>query len=264
MDYSRQLAIYDAENRKDMAYIIGAGATGSWLSLILSKLGFRALKVFDFDVIEEHNLPNQFFKNKQVGMLKVNALGKNLHELSSNPGCNFYSYASKITKDVEEATEYVSTYSAYAIANSIYEDMCEGYTVSIFCLVDSMTARKEIFEALVEEVQIPDKDKDGNKLTAYPRFIETRMGLTGYRIYDIDLGNPKDREEYRKTLYSDEEAEASACGTSKSIVSTAMQCASHAVGMLLGNLNGVDYIPNEVIFDIQSSVLLTKKFDKGE
>lgn len=264
MDYSRQLDIYDAENRKDVAYIIGAGATGSWLSLILSKLGFRALKVFDFDVIEEHNLPNQFFKNKQVGMLKVKALNKNLNELSSNPGCNFYSYASKITKDVEEETEYVSTYSVNALANIMYEDMCEGYTVSIFCLVDSMTARKEIFEALVEDIVIPEEDKDGNKITAYPRFIETRMGLTGYRIYDIDLGNPKDREEYRKTLYSDEEAEASACGTSKSIISTAMQCASHAVGMLLGNLNGVDYIPNEVIFDIQSSVLLTKKFDKGE
>lgn len=264
MDYSRQLDIYDAENRKDVAYIIGAGATGSWLSLILSKLGFRALKVFDFDVVEEHNLPNQFFKNKQVGMLKVNALDKNLAELSSNPGCNFYSYATKITKDVEEATEYVSTYSVHQIANTIYEDMYEGATVTIFCLVDSMTARKEIFEALVEEVYIPDEDKDGNKLTVYPRFIETRMGLTGYRIYDIDLGSCKDREEYRKTLYSDEEAEASACGTSKSIVSTAMQCASHAVGMLLGNLNGIDYIPNEVIFDIQSSVLLTKKFDKGE
>lgn len=264
MNYSRQLDIYDAENRKDVAYIIGAGATGSWLSLILSKLGFSAIKVFDFDIIEEHNLPNQFFKNRQVGMLKVRALGKNIAELGSNPSFEYASYATKITKDVEEDTEYVSTYSVNALTNRMYEDMFDGYTVSIFCLVDSMTTRKEIFEALVEYLVIPNKDRDGNELTAYPRFIETRMGLTGYRIYDIDLGNLKDREEYRKTLYSDEEAEASACGTSKSIVSTAIQCASHAVGMLLGNLNGIDYIPNEVIFDIQSSVLLTKKFDKGE
>ena len=93
MNYSRQLDIYDAENRKDVAYIIGAGATGSWLSLILSKLGFSKIKVFDFDVIEEHNLPNQFFKNRQVGMLKVMALGKNIAELGSNPNLEYASYS---------------------------------------------------------------------------------------------------------------------------------------------------------------------------
>ena len=48
--------------------------------------------------------------------------------------------------------------------------------------------------------------------------------------------------------YSDDEAEASACGTSKSVVSTAMQCASHAVGMWLANKNNIDYLPNERVY----------------
>lgn len=249
MNYSRQLELYDADNRQDSVYIIGAGATGSWLTLILGKLGVDNISVIDYDVIEEHNLPNQFFKNNQVGMFKVNALQKNMND-----------YYSKIGKGINKQVAAVGTPPNTDIGTFSYEDLkayiqrdtAAGRTVTVFCLVDSMKARKEILEGLL-----------GVGCNAI-RFIETRMGLTGYRIYDIDLSNNKEIEKYKETLYSDEDAEVSACGTSQSIVSTAMQCASHAVGLWLGNMNNVDYIPNELIFDIQSSVLLTNKFDKGE
>lgn len=249
MNYSRQLELYDADNRQDRVYIIGAGATGSWLTLILGKLGVDTISVIDYDVIEEHNLPNQFFKNNQVGMFKVNALQKNMND-----------YYSKIGKGIDKCTaavgtppnENTSSISFENLNTAIQGDIKYGNTATVFCLVDSMKARKEILEGLLSV--------GCNNI----RFIETRMGLTGYRIYDIDLSNNKEIEKYKETLYSDEDAEVSACGTSQSIVSTAMQCASHAVGLWLGNMNGVDYIPNELIFDIQSSVLLTNKFDKGE
>lgn len=249
MNYSRQLELYDAENRQDVAYIIGAGATGSWLSLILAKLGISIIKVIDYDVIEEHNLPNQFFKNRQVGMLKVNALRKNIEEYFSLEagGMQAYNLAVGTPPNTDIGTFSYEDLNAY-----IQRDTAAGRTVTVFCLVDSMKARKEILEGLLSV--------GCNNV----RFIETRMGLTGYRIYDIDLSNSKEVEKYKETLYSDEDAEVSACGTSQSIVSTAMQCASHAVGLWLGNMNDVDYIPNELIFDIQSSVLLTNKFDKGE
>lgn len=249
MNYSRQLELYDADNRQDRVYIIGAGATGSWLTLILGKLGVDTISVIDYDVIEEHNLPNQFFKNNQVGMFKVNALQKNMND-----------YYSKIGKGIDKCTaavgtppnENTSSISFENLNTAIQGDIKYGNTATVFCLVDSMKARKEILEGLLSV--------GCNNI----RFIETRMGLTGYRIYDIDLSNNKEIEKYKETLYSDEDAEVSACGTSQSIVSTAMQCASHAVGLWLGNMNNVDYIPNELIFDIQSSVLLTNKFDKGE
>lgn len=250
MNYSRQLELYDADNRQDSVYIIGAGATGSWLALILGKLGVDNISVSDYDVIEEHNLPNQFFKNNQVGMFKVNALQKNMND-----------YYTKETRNVVKVCAAVGTAPNENIPSISFENLNStiqysiaqrGHTATVFCLVDSMKARKEILEGLL--------NVGCNNI----RFIETRMGLTGYRIYDIDLSNNKEVEKYKETLYSDEDAEVSACGTSQSIVSTAMQCASHAVGLWLGNMNGVDYIPNELIFDIQSSVLLTNKFDKGE
>lgn len=249
MNYSRQLELYDADNRHDSVYIIGAGATGSWLSLILAKLGISIIKVIDYDVIEEHNLPNQFFKNRQVGMFKVYALRKNIEEYFSLENGGVLAYTSAV--GTPPNTD-INTFSYEDLKAYIQRDTAAGSTVTVFCLVDSMKARKEILEGLL--------NVGCNNI----RFIETRMGLTGYRIYDIDLSNNKEIEKYKETLYSDEDAEVSACGTSQSIVSTAMQCASHAVGLWLGNMNGVDYIPNELIFDIQSSVLLTNKFDKGE
>lgn len=249
MNYSRQLELYDADNRQDSVYVIGAGATGSWLTLILGKLGVYHISVIDYDVIEEHNLPNQFFKNNQVGMFKVNALQKNMDDYYSKTDRRINRQVAAIGTPPNENT---SSISFDRVNDVIQRDINNGRQVTLFCLVDSMTARKEILEGLLSE--------GCNNI----RFIETRMGLTGYRIYDIDLSNDKEIEKYKETLYSDEEAEVSACGTSQSIVSTAMQCASHAVGLWLGNMNRVDYIPNELIFDIQSSVLLTNKFDKGE
>lgn len=249
MNYSRQLELYDADNRQDSVYIIGAGATGSWLTLILGKLGVDTISVIDYDVIEEHNLPNQFFKNNQVGMFKVNALQKNMNDYYSKIGKGIDKYTSAVGTPPNENTSSIAFENLNAVIQS---DIQYDSTVTVFCLVDSMKARKEILEGLL------------NVGCNNVRFIETRMGLTGYRIYDIDLSNNKEIEKYKETLYSDDDAEVSACGTSQSIVSTAMQCASHAVGLWLGNMNDVDYIPNELIFDIQSSVLLTNKFDKGE
>ena len=42
-------------------HIIGCGATGSWVALMLAKMGISNITCWDFDKVEEHNLPNQFF-----------------------------------------------------------------------------------------------------------------------------------------------------------------------------------------------------------
>lgn len=229
MDFSRQLELYDAENEKDKATVIGVGATGSWVSLILSKLGVSEIYMYDMDIIEGHNVPNQLYSVHDVGKLKT-AMCKKYCDVLGSSNTDINQLSMKVDKD-----------------NFILpkEDSV------IFCLVDSMTARKEIFDMIVD---------NGRKYT----WVETRMGLTGYRIYMIDTTNEKEIEKYRETLYSDDEAEVSACGTSQSIVTTAVQCASHAVGLWLAKKNNAEYVPNEIIFDVHSSFIMSRKFDKGE
>ncbi len=60
--------------------IIGAGAVGSFTALALAKMGVQDLTVYDHDLIEEHNLPNQFYRTLDLGLLKVEALEGMIHE----------------------------------------------------------------------------------------------------------------------------------------------------------------------------------------
>lgn len=54
--------------------IIGAGAVGSFTALTLAKMGLTNLTVFDDDIVDQHNLPNQFFRVQDLGRRKVEAL----------------------------------------------------------------------------------------------------------------------------------------------------------------------------------------------
>lgn len=57
----------------------GAGGIGSWLALFLSRAGFKPI-VYDFDVIEEHNMGGQFFRKKNIGKTKTFALSELIGE----------------------------------------------------------------------------------------------------------------------------------------------------------------------------------------
>lgn len=232
MNYNRQEELYDAPNENDSITVVGTGATGSWVALALSKLGVRKLELVDMDTIETHNIPNQMFSLNQNGMSKVFACRDVCQEYGSGDTTIFTNMV-KLDKDN---------------FNDISPIENDGV---MFCLVDTMSARQELFEAALASGRIKT-------------FIETRMGLTGYRIYMIDLTNQKEIDKYKETWYSDEEAEVSACGHSQSIVTTAMQCASHAVGLWLAKKNNAEYIPNEIIFDVHSSFIMSRQFDKKE
>jgi molybdopterin/thiamine biosynthesis adenylyltransferase len=72
--YHRQLDILDPKLMSVPVVVIGAGATGSFTALSLAKMGVRNIKVYDFDTVEEHNLPNQFYRQCDIGKPKVEAL----------------------------------------------------------------------------------------------------------------------------------------------------------------------------------------------
>ena len=72
--FHRQLDLLDLKLSSTPITIIGAGATGSFTALTLAKMGFTELTVFDFDTVEEHNLPNQFYRTCDIGKPKVLAL----------------------------------------------------------------------------------------------------------------------------------------------------------------------------------------------
>lgn len=58
--------------------IAGTGGLGSNCAAHLVRVGFRNLRLVDFDVVETGNLDRQFYFADQVGMYKVEALRRNL------------------------------------------------------------------------------------------------------------------------------------------------------------------------------------------
>lgn len=209
MNYTRQFGILDPEQIKNKSItLIGAGATGSHIALLLAQMGWGdssrgqgVLRVFDGDKVEEHNLANQIYEPSHIGKPKVEALSEIILRK-----CGF---------EIQAYNQMVDDNTPSDLIRSTY----------VFLLTDTMSSRKEIFE---KHLRFPFNTD---------LLVETRMGLRVGRIYSFNPNNGTHVEEWKSTLYSDDVAEASACGTSQSIVSTVMFLASLASGRVLQHFN---------------------------
>src|SRR3990172_4551051 len=72
--YLRQLEILPPEKLRFPITVIGAGAIGSATVVTLAKMGRSNLTVWDDDLLESHNIPNQLCQMSMVGRPKVEAL----------------------------------------------------------------------------------------------------------------------------------------------------------------------------------------------
>lgn len=62
--------------------IIGAGATGSWSALLLTKMGMSNINIFDFDDVEVENMNAQFYKIDDISSSKVSSLKSNIQNFT--------------------------------------------------------------------------------------------------------------------------------------------------------------------------------------
>jgi sulfur carrier protein ThiS adenylyltransferase len=77
---------FDPNKISGPIHIVGCGAIGSTLALMLARCGARDLILWDFDTVVPHNLANQQYFLKQVGQLKTTALKSLIHAI--NPAIN--------------------------------------------------------------------------------------------------------------------------------------------------------------------------------
>lgn len=179
---TRQLDLIPVETLDEQVTIIGCGAVGSFLGLQLAKMGLTQITAYDHDVVSIENMSNQFYRFKDIGVNKAEALNALVHDFTGvDIGDNAYKFepqhASKLTGIVVVA-------------------------------VDSMEARRMIYESI--------KAKGFN----VKYIIDPRMSAEFYAQYTINPFNDKDRETYEKVLQSDADSVAERC-TAKSTVYTA-------------------------------------------
>lgn len=173
--------------------IIGAGATGSFFTYSLVKMGYppELITVADKDVVEFHNIPNQLYCNADVNNFKVIALQEKCKALVENP-----------INIINEFIDSSSDLTRYGI---------------IFCLTDTMSSRKEILDAVIEQ----------NKNMPC-RFVETRLGEDSVEMYSFDSDNQLKIDTWNKNWFPDDSpnVQMSACGTSTTILDTVLLCNS--------------------------------------
>ena len=165
MDFRRQLGIFNPSEHRNIAVsLIGCGSVGSFTALALAKMGVPILEAWDMDIIEEHNLPNQFFKNDQIGMKKTEALCKVLSEFS---------------EAIVTPREMVS----------IDSELCGSVIVSA---VDSIEARKVIWEAVKKSdaMLYIDSRMGGRIFSVFTVNLDNKKSIKAYEKRLFAAGAP--------------------------------------------------------------------------
>ncbi len=185
--YWRQLDILapkDMEHTK--VTLIGCGGIGSPTALVLAKMGIPKFTLFDFDDIEEHNIPNQLYPLTSINQPKVIALQSMMEMFSEGP----------------EVRTHRESWDG---------DFLEGIVISA---VDSMKVRKEIWQGVKHDAQFVDL------------YLEGRMGAEVGSVYAIDPKNETDAKWYEDNfLYDDADALETPCTARAIIYNTFMLAA---------------------------------------
>ena len=203
--------------------VIGAGAVGSSVTLGLAKLGLTNIFVLDDDVVESHNLPNQYvYGPGDIGVPKVTALKEAVH---------------------------AATGTHINIEPRRYEGGKLLYEVVFMC-VDTMAVRKLITE---KGLYINPRVQ-----WAFDTRIDAYQSMS-YVFKPRDFG---ELASYKETLYDDEAVttERGTCGTILSIGATA-QIASQTTLWLFMQALTDKLTANEVISQVHPSWnMLSRKF----
>lgn len=226
VDITRHIDVFSrdafGERRID---VIGAGATGSRIVLSLAKLGLENIHVWDFDVVEAHNIANQIFGNDDIGKLKVDAL---YDIVLKQTGLKIHKHAERVD------------------GKQVLGDV-------VFLLTDTMASRKEIWQKGI-------RMKLRTKL-----MIETRMGADQGRVYTVIPTRNAHVKGWEATLYDDAVAEVSACGTAVTVGPTAEVVSGLAVWQMIRwqaiEQGKEDKLENEILFWLRPFMSMTRQFE---
>ena len=186
---------------KQSVLIGGAGGIGSWTALLCSRMGSEVV-LFDFDLVEEHNIGGQLFKTKDIGKLKCTAVESVI-------------------------IDFTVDYKVSAFGEAITENT--GTSPIAIAAFDNMSARKIMYSKW-------KKVFGGNPKAL---FIDGRLQAEHMQIFCIRGDKEDDQKYYEENqLFSDSEVEDAPCSMKQTSHSAAM-IASHIIGFLTNHFTNI-------------------------
>lgn len=167
LDLKRQSTLIPSGIGEASATVVGCGAIGSHVAEALAKIGLGKLVLYDDDVVEAHNMPNQGFWLQDLGRTKVQAIGA---RLTAGTGIDVEMHAQRFCAETEISTPI------------------------LVAAVDSMTARAMVFEAFLRSDALIMLD--GRMGARYGRtFVVRKDDIATVAAYRLALHSDADGSE---------------------------------------------------------------------
>ena len=164
--YIRQQELVNQEKLANLHIaIVGCGAVGSFTALSLCKMGVGQLTLIDGDKVSVENLPNQFYRDGDLGKKKVDACSDLIRQFDGQ--ISMITLARPFIKQKLEADIVISA-------------------------VDSMDVRKRIWASV-------SSNRSARLL------IDPRMAARVIQVYSVFPGEPSSCKKYEQTLVDDSE-----------------------------------------------------------
>lgn len=220
MNLSKSFEFFDPGKCNDWIHIIGNGSVGSCIAELLARFGLTKFKLYDFDIVQPHNIVNQMFTAKHIGMPKVEALKEILLEI--NP----------------EIGEHIVLKQ-----NGWNEDPLDGY---VFLAVDNIDLRRKIVQ-------------DNMYNTFVKGMFDFRTGLTDGQHYAADWRDLKSKKALLETMkFTHESAQLtqhmSACNVSLCVAPTVRMLTNAGVANFVNFVKG-EHLYKQIPIDAFSFML---------
>lgn len=204
MDLSKSYDFFQPEKNDCNVHIIGCGSVGSTVAENLARIGITKFVLWDFDVVEPHNLANQMFRKKDIHIPKVDALLDIICEI--NP-------------DIKD--------DAKTKPDGWKGQLLSGF---VFLCVDNIELRKEIAE----------KHFDSPYVKA---MFDFRTRLEDAQHYAADWSDYKMKKDFLASMnFSHDEAKeetpVSACNVALSVCPTVRIICAYGVANFMNFWNG--------------------------
>lgn len=162
--------------------VIGVGAIGRQVGILLSATGANNITIFDPDKVSEENLGVQGYGRAALGHYKVDDVYLDMMKAHDA------SFVIREPRAFGDDPSQISWQSNYRQRNIV------------FCCVDSIDARKKVFECLL---------KEGFVGKSPGLIVDGRMAAETLRVFTWTTD--KSPEEYRSSLFDSEESFKAPC-----------------------------------------------------
>lgn len=218
MNLNKHLEFLSPAQYEKALHVIGVGAVGSRIAEFLVRLGFPKINIYDFDTVDDINIPNQIYTSEDLGMEKVDALERHLKRI--NPKVEVRKFSKGYSDQTLSGAVFLAV-DSIDLRRSIVEENMYNNNIDVMFDGRMRLTDSQYFGA------VWSKPKDRNSLLNSMQFTDE----------DADKATP-----------------VSACGSSLSVVPTVITLASLVTANFINFIKGEKVANMAMIDPFQGSI----------